>query len=83
MSEYKVSGSQSKNNCNHSFLFLLRFVTEEKVLEIEVEAGVADGYQIPFVAEGLFSHRTYFLFDNQILFCFLQENLILKVNQVI
>ena len=29
-----------------------RFVTEEKVLEIEVEAGVADGYQIPFLAEG-------------------------------
>lgn len=31
-----------------------RFVTEEKVLEIEVEAGVADGYQIPFLAEGLY-----------------------------
>jgi len=31
-----------------------RFVTEEKVLEIEVELGVADGYQIPFLAEGLF-----------------------------
>jgi hypothetical protein len=29
-------------------------VTEEKVLEIEVELGVADGYQIPFLAEGLF-----------------------------
>jgi hypothetical protein len=29
-------------------------VTEEKVLEIEVEVGVADGYQIPFLAEGLF-----------------------------
>ena len=30
-----------------------RFVTEEKVLEIEVEAGVHDGYEIPFLAEGL------------------------------
>ena len=29
-----------------------RFVTEEKVLEIEVEAGVTDGYEIPFLAEG-------------------------------
>ena len=29
-----------------------RFVTEEKVLEIEVEAGVNDGYEIPFLAEG-------------------------------
>ena len=34
---------------------LVRFVTEEKVLEIEVEAGVADGYEIPFLAEGLSS----------------------------
>ncbi|CAF1032855.1 unnamed protein product [Rotaria magnacalcarata] len=30
----------------------IKFVTEEKVLEIEVEAGVADGYEIPFTAEG-------------------------------
>jgi len=30
----------------------VKFVTEEKVLEIEVEVGVADGYQIPFHAEG-------------------------------
>ena len=28
-------------------------MTEEKVLEIEVEAGVSDGYEIPFLAEGL------------------------------
>ena len=30
-----------------------RFVTEEKVLEIEVEPGVHDGYEIPFLAEGI------------------------------
>ncbi|CAF1595796.1 unnamed protein product [Adineta ricciae] len=30
----------------------IKFVTEEKVLEIEVELGVPDGYQIPFLAEG-------------------------------
>jgi DnaJ family protein B protein 11 len=41
----------------------VRFVTEEKVLEIEVELGVADGYQIPFLAEGLLlSNRTFLLF---------------------
>jgi hypothetical protein len=32
-------------------------------LEIEVEPGVADGYQIPFLAEGLFS-KMIFLFNN-------------------
>ncbi len=37
-----------------------RFVTEEKVLEIEVEVGVSDGYQIPFLAEGLFSNEIIF-----------------------
>jgi hypothetical protein len=31
-----------------------RFVTEDKVLEIEVEPGVSDGYEIPFLSEGLF-----------------------------
>jgi len=30
----------------------IKFITEEKVLEIEVEAGVNDGYEIPFLAEG-------------------------------
>ncbi|CAF2797902.1 unnamed protein product [Rotaria sp. Silwood2] len=30
----------------------IKFVTEKMVLEIEVEPGVADGYQIPFMAEG-------------------------------
>lgn len=42
--------------------YFSRFVTEEKVLEIEVELGVADGYQIPFLAEGLFVfHQNNFL----------------------
>jgi hypothetical protein len=34
------------------FFIRFRFVTEEKVLEIEVEPGVYDGYEIPFRAEG-------------------------------
>ncbi|CAF4961876.1 unnamed protein product, partial [Rotaria socialis] len=32
----------------------IKFVTEEKVLEIEVESGVSDGYEISFHAEGMF-----------------------------
>ena len=31
---------------------LRRFVTEDKVLEIEVEPGVTDGFEIPFLSEG-------------------------------
>ncbi|CAF0819117.1 unnamed protein product [Didymodactylos carnosus] len=30
----------------------IKFVTEEKVLEIEIEPGIPDGFQYPFVAEG-------------------------------
>ena len=29
-----------------------RYVLEEKVLEVEIEPGMRDGYQYPFVAEG-------------------------------
>ena len=29
-----------------------RFVNEEKILEIEIEPGMRDGYQYPFVSEG-------------------------------
>ena len=43
-----------------------RFVTEEKVLEIEVEAGVADGYEIPFMAEG---ERNSIVNDLHLLLC--------------
>ena len=32
---------------------LYRFVLEEKVLEMEIEPGMRDGYQYPFVAEGI------------------------------
>ena len=42
-------------------LFNCRFVTEEKVLEIEVEAGVSDGYEIPFLAEGLIFNSELFI----------------------
>ena len=34
------------------FPLMDRFVTEEKVLEVEVETGVHDGYEIPFLFEG-------------------------------
>lgn len=30
----------------------IKFVTEEKVLEIEVEPGVTDGFEIPFLSDG-------------------------------
>ena len=29
-----------------------RYVLEEKVLEIEIEPGMKDGYNYPFIAEG-------------------------------
>ena len=32
--------------------FLTRYVLKEKVLEVEIEPGMKDGYQYPFVAEG-------------------------------
>ncbi len=53
LSEYQVMNNSIWNWIKDFFVFV-RFVTEEKVLEIEVEVGVADGYQIPFLAEGLF-----------------------------
>ena len=49
MSEYKVRKLKNKQNKNISSF---RFVIEEKVLEIEVEPGVHNGYEIPFLAEG-------------------------------
>jgi hypothetical protein len=60
MSEYKVREFYLKINLKFISLCSLRFVTEEKVLEIEVEAGVADGYQIPFLAEGLILYKIIF-----------------------
>ena len=32
----------------------LRYVLEEKVLEVEIEPGMKDGYDYPFIAEGTF-----------------------------
>lgn len=29
-----------------------RYVLEEKVLEVEIEPGMKDGYNYPFIAEG-------------------------------
>ena len=34
------------------FCLISRFVPEEKVLEVEVEPGMRDGQEYPFVAEG-------------------------------
>jgi len=34
------------------FVSHCRFVTEEKVLEVEVEPGVTNGFEIPFLSEG-------------------------------
>jgi DnaJ family protein B protein 11 len=33
-------------------LSCIRYVLEEKVLEMEIEPGMRDGYQYPFIAEG-------------------------------
>jgi len=32
--------------------FICRFVNEEKVLEIEIEPGMRDGQEYPFISEG-------------------------------
>ena len=31
---------------------IIRYVIEERVLEIEIEPGMKDGYNYPFIAEG-------------------------------
>ena len=36
--------------------FVCRMVPEEKLLEIEIEPGMRDGQEYPFVAEGIQSH---------------------------
>ena len=47
-----------KRNANYDLkyimcvLFTLRFVTEEHLLEVEVEIGMQDGMETKFVAEG-------------------------------
>ena len=61
---------------------LSRFVTEEKVLEIEVEPGVADGHEIPFIAEGL-SFAGSREHPTRESFIFFQANLMSKANQAI
>ena len=60
--------------------FSLRFVTEEKVLEIEVEVGVADGYEIPFLGEG-FSIKNRIEIENFRFYS--QGNRTWKANQAI
>ena len=32
----------------------LRYVLKEKILEVEIEPGMKDGYQYPFIAEGIY-----------------------------
>ena len=36
------------------FLLSRRYENEEKVLEVEIEPGMKDGYQYPFISEGSF-----------------------------
>ena len=38
-----------------NYLFSCRLVPEEKVLEVEVEPGMRDGQEYPFVAEGKYT----------------------------
>ena len=40
--------------CLESLYSLFRYVLEEKVLEIEIEPGMKDGYNYPFIAEGMY-----------------------------
>lgn len=50
-----MSKHQVEHNLNYSRMNIFsfrRFVTEDKVLEVEVEPGVTDGYEIPFLSEG-------------------------------
>lgn len=46
----------------------LRYVLQEKILEVEIEPGMKDGYQYPFIAEGGFMIATsvwiYYCFTN-------------------
>ena len=37
----------------------LRYVLEEKVLEVEIELGMKDGYDYPFIAEGIVQISNY------------------------
>ena len=37
---------------------LFRYVLKEKILEVEIEPGMRDGYQYPFIAEGMERHST-------------------------
>ena len=40
--------------CDHMTCHMTcyRYQNEEKILEVEIEPGMMDGYQYPFVAEG-------------------------------
>ena len=40
-----------------AYRVICRYVLEEKILEIEIEPGMKDGYNYPFIAEG----RTYLI----------------------
>ena len=53
--------------------FLTRYVLKEKVLEVEIEPGMKDGYQYPFVAEGMYFN------DELVLMCQLFQPLILMI----
>ena len=39
-------------NCHNDVCMYFRMVNEEKLLEIEIEAGMRDRQEYPFIAEG-------------------------------
>jgi len=39
-------------HCDRNVCIVFRMVPEEKLLEIEIEPGMRDGQEYPFVAEG-------------------------------
>jgi DnaJ family protein B protein 11 len=52
MSKLQVNKINFLEEKKKVFSLNYRFVTEDKVLEVEVEPGVSDGYEIPFHSEG-------------------------------
>lgn len=48
----KQTPIEQTNQDSFDVFFFDRFVPEEKLLEIEIEPGMRDGQEYPFVAEG-------------------------------
>ena len=57
MPQYKVASDSVRSEMFTS-QFFSRYVLKEKILEVEIEPGMRDGYQYPFIAEGMEWHST-------------------------